>query len=317
MKGTRFILIVLLLGFSSLYATETLPSWYPKNYDLKEASRSVTEILRLQGAPVAFHHPDPVDSIIFSDADHTLLKTQTPILLKNKKTGQLVKDPTTGKIIRLPNRSFLQAVGRLKEKYPELPWDSYEIDFGEMGSIVAIDITPPIKHIVEILQSSDQEKTNKEFIITARSSAIIPSAFEEYFTNLGVDLDGVFAVNNPSLNERLKLSGKGLSAAQKKAVTMAAIIQLYMPGGTLKEVSFYDDGDDNLQMAMELLPILFPQIIFRFFDVIHMGDNKFRLKPVAVTGDKGKLMSAEGRKEWTLDDIRSYSSQDAPLPDEL
>ena len=203
---------------------------------------------------------------------------------------------------------------RLKKTYPELPWDSIEIDFGEMGSIIAIDITPPIKHIVKILQSSDEEGTNKEFIITARSSNTIPPAFEEYFSNHGVALDGVFAVNNPTLNEKLKLGGRGLSAAQKKAVTMAAIIQLYLPGNALKKVSFYDDGDDNLQMAMELLPILFPQIFFRFFDVVHIGDNKFELKAVAETGDKGKL---DACKEWTLEDIRSYSSQDAPLPDEM
>ena len=314
--GRFFLIFILHFGTCSLEASLERPPWYPQNYDMKEASRGVAEILHIQGKDLDLDRSRRVDSIIFSDADQTLMKTRIPILLKDKATGQLVKDPATGKILRLPNRSYLTRIAKLKKEYPNIAWDSFEIDFQEMGSIVAIEDTPPIKHIVEILKNADLQRGNREFIITARSSDVVPQAFEEYFSKLGIVLDGVFAVNNPSLNERLKFKGLGLSAAQKKAVTMAAIIELYLPPGGLKEVSFYDDGDDNLQMAMLLLPAMFPQITFRFYDVVYVGNNQFCLKPVAISRDRGRLFSADGGREMTVEEINSYFSRDALLPDE-
>ena len=310
MKTKITFLLFNLFLFFSLRASD-IPAWYPSDYNLSEAVEAATQILRDQGMQVddTVH----VNKIIFSDADHTLLKTQTPILLKNKTTGQLFKDPETKKVLRLPNRSFLEALENLKKRYPNQPWDEFEIDFNEMGSIVAIDVTPPIEHIIDILKCSDKSKNNKEFIITARSSTSVAPAMEDYFKNFDLELDGTFAVNNPEINSLLKLQGQGLSAAHKKAITMAALIKLYSP----KEVSFYDDGDDNLQAAMDLLPGLFPDLPLRFYDIIHIGQSRFKLSPVAFTRLGGVVISSCDGRVWSKEEIRSYSSKDAPLPDEL
>ncbi|MBT3393934.1 MAG: hypothetical protein HN411_02340 [Waddliaceae bacterium] len=299
------------LFITSLYGGTAVQGWYPEDFDVAAAAEGVATILDQQGKDV---DNIGIENIIFTDADHTLLKTMTPILLRDTSTGQLVKDPKDGTLLRLPNRGAFSSLQLLKQELPSLPWDSIEVDYMEMGSVVALDVTETIDSMVAVLMSSDKMSKNREYIITARSDDDVAAAMEDYFLNLGIDINGVFAVNNATIGDTIGYSEHHITIAQKKALIIEAILHLYTSHeNTIKSVSFYDDNDDNLVVAMNLLPELFPKIDFSFYDVVHEGNNIFTIHNIANAKD-GILVSPEGEK--LSDEDIEYHSYDAPIPDE-
>ncbi|MCP4502157.1 MAG: hypothetical protein GY822_19545 [Deltaproteobacteria bacterium] len=156
----------------------------------------------------------------------------------------------------------------------------------------------------------------RDFIITARSAGNIPAVFHEYMNDLGHDLHGTFAVNEPGLMGDFGFDkNPGLGTEHNKALTMAALIELYQPGGAkMERVRFYEDSDVNLQASMDLLPKMFPNISFEFFDVVHTGHEKFEHRLVASTNDEGVLENAFTGRTMTDHDINTYESNDKELP---
>lgn len=119
-------------------------------------------------------------------------------------------------------------------------------------------------------------------------------------------------VNNKGQNDIMGLTGQPLSSAQKKAVTMAALLELYGPGtAEVKKVKYLDDTDSNLVAAMELIPKMFPHIKFEFYDVVHRKSGRYDQELVAKTTGAGELKDAKG-KVFGPDRIAGYKSADAP-----
>ncbi|MGM0440166.1 MAG: hypothetical protein ACQEP8_03520 [Chlamydiota bacterium] len=301
----RWATLLFSLLFPCLIFAAAIPEWYPKSYNLDYASKIAEELLATQEGE------DPqlseVQRINFSDADHTLLQTTTPLFLKHKKTGTLLTYPDSEELIRIPNNADAEDI---KQLYPYVNLEDYVVDYHEMGSIVAIDITPPVQPMLVRLKSAAKKPNSKEYIITARSENTVPPALKDYFSRKGLLIDAVFPVNNEALAQELKYSSLNLSIAQKKALIMAVIIHACPQ---IKEVSFYDDGDDNLRRAMHLLPLIFPSIHYRFFDVIHTSQGLFKITLVAESDDHGALVTSTG-EPFTSEDIENYRSTDHPLP---
>lgn len=295
--------------------TSATPSWMPSGFELEKSGKASLEIVREQGAYVD-PLKQPLEEILFSDVDQTLLYTTTPILLKDKTIGSLVTWVEGGDLVALPNRSYLEAISLLETYLPTRPWREYQIDFNEMGSVIALDITKPIPNVLETLKKERGKRATQMIIVSARSSYTIPPAIKSYMTKRGLKVDAVFLVNNEEMMRRLFLAGIGLTLASKKALTMASLLQGYASQGFhIKKVSFYDDGDDNLIASMQLLPSLFKEIAFYFFDVIHGRGNCFHIALVAK-GEKGLLYNAKGA---LIDEkeLQKYKSHDCPLIDEI
>lgn len=293
-----------------------MPAWYPAGYDLNAASAGAKDILLGQGVKAGDIGPGIAKKLVFSDVDLTLMKTATPTLLKSKTTGEYLRNPDTGRLVILgvgTMRDQNKELAALKLKWPNVNWADYGMDFREFGSLSEVMRTEEIKSTVDILKASDKDPTSRDFIITARGDDMVPTAMKEYCAAHGVDINGVMAVNNPGQGAKLWPNVTGLTSAQKKALSMAALIKLYDPqGATVRKIKFMDDTDDNLKAAAELLPALFPNIRFEFEDIIHGPRDGYTHKIVARTGAGGGLLDAHG-KAMTLADFETYASVDAPF----
>ena len=86
----------------------------------------------------------------------------------------------------------------------------------------------------------------------------------------------------------------------------------------VRTLTYYDDKDQNLEKAMELLPRLYPQIRFTFVDPVHIGGEQYELQTVAVTTAGGRLIRPDGT-EICPADIPAYKSDDEehPIPEQL
>lgn len=304
--------------------TTAPPSWLPAAFDFTKASAGALEMLTAQGEPAATIGAGKADKVIFTDVDLTLLKTDTPTLLKHKVTGAWLRDPGTGKLVLF--HELKKELDALKAKYPTFNFDEYAPDFREFGSVAELLRTSVIPEDVRLLRRSDADAKSRDFIITARSDEIMIDALDLLLTQKGIDINGVFAVNGPTAVNKVGMTPPAdpsaapgtppawkLSSSQRKAVTMAAILMNYGGQDHVKHVKFLDDGDDNLQAAMDLLPKLFPKIKFEFLDVEHVGNKKFKQRLVAYTGEKGELFAKDG-KPFSTDAIRAYTDNDVPMP---
>jgi hypothetical protein len=302
-----------------------LPAWMPAQFDMNKAVDGAKQMLIAQGEPAASIGPGLANRVVFTDVDLTLLKTDTPTLLKHKVTGQYLHDPGTGKLLLL--RDLGPELAALKAKYPAFNFDDYAPDFREFGSVAELLRMNAIPEDLRILKKSDADAKSRDFVITARSDDIMIDALDLLLTQKGVDINGVFAVNGPTAVSTLGMADTNanptanppvpaawsLKSNQRKAVSMAAVLLAYGGQDHVKNVRFMDDGDDNLQAAMDLLPKMFPKIAFEFYDVEHKGRNHFKQRLIAKSGAGGELLDARSRKPFSVDAIKTYADNDLPI----
>ena len=287
------------------------PAWYPPGTDLHRIGQAARTILEGQGCVPKSFGKNYVENIVFTDADHTLMKTNTPVLLRNKETGEVVHHPKTGEVIKLDGKRYKELLAELKKEFPNEPWDQVEFDYSGMASARELKRQPGIGETLEMLREANAKRKGREFIITARSADNMPVAFDRYTATRGVELDGVFPVNGPQTLATLGID-PSLPTPHKKAIIMAALIDLYGPGA-MKTVRFFEDGDANLIAAMELLPRLYPHIAFEFVDVVHDGQQHFSqhtagTSPAGMSG----VLNEQGQP-MTDGELRNYHSDDVPL----
>jgi hypothetical protein len=288
-----------------------LPAWLPATFNFGNASAGVATVLAAQGHPAAsmtgVHH------VVFSDIDQTLLKTVQPVLFRNA-AGQLLHD-TDGNLIMIPDKDFVGALNALKAKFPALDWASYHPDFSEFNSIDGILHTPEIPTTVNALKNAKKDASTRVVLITARSGDNTADAMAEYFHRRNLAVDGVMAVNNPGQNAATGMTDPTLKSAWKKSLAMAANLKLMDPDGTqVKDVTYFEDGDDNMVAAMQLLPAMFPSVKFRFVDLIHTGHRHFAQKEISTSGTCGQLLSSGDGHALSPDDISGYKSVDIEWP---
>jgi hypothetical protein len=165
-----------------------------------------------------------------------MMKTTTPVLLRDQRTGSLVHHPRTGKVLTLPSKKYKEKLAALKKEYPNGAWEHYDFDYRGMASAREMRRMPAIEATMEMLRAANAETRGREFIITARSSENIPVAFDAYVSEHDVELDGVFPVNAQSMLDTLGID-PALGTPFKKAIVMAALIDLYGPA-PMKTVRF-------------------------------------------------------------------------------
>jgi len=268
--------------------------------------------LRNQGAPLSSFVPGRVSRLLMTDADHTLIKTSSPIFVLTEDKN-LLRD-RNGKIVMLGLKSadYKREFAALVAKYPPEQSRHFTLDFTEYGSIQSVLEAREIESTLREMRLSELSGDDKRvFVITARSNDTAIGALEEYLLDRRVSADGIFAVNNTKQMDALGLATPKLNTAQRKAVVMAALIQVYSSlARPLEELKFLDDTDENLIAAMQLLPSLFPRTRFEFADVVHEGRGHYEQRLVAQ--GRGRLTGPTGRA-LTDDEIASYRSKDLPL----
>jgi len=277
-----------------LASPPALPSWYPQNFDLAGAGEGVKQVLQAQGQAASDMGSGQVHRLVFSDGDGTLLATKEPIYLKNKATGEYLTYPGTHDLVMLPgvtSRDTDAGMAELKKRYPDLPLDQYAMDFSEYGSMAALLRTGAVQPMLDRFQAVDKDPTSREFVVTARSDERVVPAMKQWTSDRGVDLNGTFTTSNPALGKALHFTDAPFTSGQKKAVAMAAAIQAYGPEN-VQSLELHDDGDDNLAATMQLLPKLYPNIDFKFYDSISTGDFKF--EPRLIAHSEGGQLVADG-----------------------
>ncbi len=299
----------------------TTPAW-SKTFDFVAGTAAARAILIAQGQKPETIGPGLINRIVFSDADLTLLDTSTPVLLKNATTGAHLRypegTPRAGHLVLLgggAERNADKELADLKLALPTLDWASYGPDYSEFNSLSEILRSGIIPDDLSTLKRSDKDPKSKDFVITSRSATYTAEYMNEVLFRQGIDINGVFAVNEAT--QAAQLNTGAMSSAQKKAVTMASLILAYGGADSIKNVRFMDDTDKNLKAAWELLPKMFPTIHFDFVDVIESaGKSEFKHQGVAHTTAGGELAGADGKK-LSVEGLAAYKSADRYAFDSL
>lgn len=160
------------------------------------------------------------DKIIIFDLDDTLVKTDAKIRILDAKTHEVIKELTPEEF-----NNFV------KKK-------SHVMDFEDFDSPSLLRQGKVIHEIFGILKDS-YEKGIPVAILTARSDSEL---VRNFFLENGIDIhpDLVIAINDPQFGY------KGTIAERKKK----AIEDLVDSG--YKELTFFDDNEDNLRLAKEV-----------------------------------------------------------------
>jgi hypothetical protein len=290
-------------------APSALPAWFPPGFDLEKATASVRDYLIGLGAKPESFTPGAAKRIVFADADQTLVQTATPVYVRHKETGELLKHPVTGRLVLLgigPTRSQGGELKALQAAHPEVPWSDYAMDYKEMGAITEILRTPEIAVGMNYLRQAEADPQARAFIITARSNNDAIDGFKEYLAQRDLKIDGVLTVNTARTAEVMGFE-MGLDTPAKKALVMAALIKAY---GGIPSAHFLDDTDENLHGSMQLLPRLLPETSFCFSDVVHTGGGEYERVVAGRSAYPGQLVDA---KFQPIDDgkVTEYRSRDA------
>lgn len=290
----------------------TLPEWYPAKYDLARAADEVRDVLLVQGELRGSFDAGKAKHLVFTDADLTLLKTTTPVYVVHRETGERLTHPESGRVLRLgvgPTRNAERELEALKARYPDVAWDAHAVDYGEYASLSELLATPPIEEDLARLRRSDDDPESRDFVITARGQDNTASNLSTYLSTHDVDINGVLAVNERTLVDRLGLDLPELTSARKKAVVMAAVITAY-DAASIDRVKLIDDTDENLIASIELLPKLFPKLGLEFWDVLcERGTDDWRQTLIARTSPLGELVDAKGRP-LPREALETYRSRD-------
>jgi hypothetical protein len=299
---------------SGAVASLPLPAWVPASFDLKASAAAARALLEAQGEPASSFDAGKVSTMLFSDGDGTIFKSGAPVYLKNKETGELLRDPNNGALLMIPgatSKDNARALAELKAKLPSLPWDKIGMDYSEFDNIAEILRTPIVAPMIARLRRSDKNEKSRDFVVTARTVDKAVIGIREALRQKGLDINGVITTGNPNHTTPLGIADPAVRSGQKKALAIAAMITAY-GAENIHHVRFHDDGDDNLIASMQLLPKLFPHIRFEFFDSIHKGEGVFEPRRVAVSHRDGSLTDGKGA---VLDDaaVASYASKDVPF----
>jgi hypothetical protein len=290
-----------------------MPSWYPANFDVKAAAVGARDILLEQGLPPG-ELDSPVERLVLSDADFTLIKTTTPVFLTHKVTGERLQDPATGHALELhetPGKNLAALLKETQARLPAVNVAEFAFDFSRLGSAGELLHQKPIAAAVNELKRSNRDALSRDFVVTARSGEAVAGGLKQSLGQHGASLDGVLTVNNTQQAARLGIP-ENLTTEGKKALAMAALLELMGPReASVRHVKFMDDTDANLVAAMTTLPRLFPRVAFEFVDVVHKGGGRFELEVVARSNKKGELVDGHGHP-MSAARLESYKSQDRP-----
>lgn len=181
-------------------------------------------------------------------------------------------------------------------------------------------VSRPINASLGRLQLYSKLTDNWNVILTARSSRRSFSSAQEYLWLKNAEPDAVIALHFSPLERglwsKMKLPRIIDSAPQgyKKPLVIAALIQILKNRGSdIKLVRYFEDTDTYLRNAMQLLPTLYPNIRFEFFDYIRTGNAntaQYKEKNVAFA-EGGKLFSAINR---IFENPEKYDSGDCVNP---
>jgi hypothetical protein len=310
-------------------APARLPAWYG-NYDLAHAAAGIKQILAHQaanrGKQAEDFAPGSVENLDFWDIDLTLKRSDSPVILvKRDDPTHVLHYPNTpdmppeirGRIVYLGigsknPRDFALDMHDLQTdpRFRDLPWADYAPDFRAFGDPEPLLRAKFVEEDVDEMQKAQRDPKSRAIVNTARSDGLVPELIADDLLRRGIDINGAFPVNNPDAANTIGMP-QGLSSAQKKAIFMAATIAAYGPEN-LKRVRFFDDTDANQIAAMQLLPKLFPDIDFRFVDVIH-AKGRYHQHLAARTRSGGDLVDAQN-KPMSVEARDGYKSSDGLLP---
>lgn len=293
---------------SRLVGAEELSPWVPKDFDLVGAQNRLERILRSQGVFLKRNGTAPARSMVFSDLDHTLIKTQSSVLIRHKETKEPFVLPENGALLWVHNHGVSSLLKSLQQRYPAL--SDYGPDYSTLGDSFELDTTHTVNETVDLLRVDQRHHNTPVHIVTARSADQVRLPIKDYFARRNLEIDGVFTVNGPKFVRFMRF--EKFTDPQRKALTMAALVGLYLQHNpVLEEVTFYEDNDGNLRHAMELLPQAFPDIRFNFFDVIHKGNDQFEKMRIATS--EGRQLKDHNGNVMSKEAIANYSSNDAPM----
>ncbi len=283
-----------------------LPAWCPRPLDLAALGRRAAAWLEASGRPLA--RPQEVSELLFADADHTFLKSQMPIFLRHLSTGELLRDATGEPVmLGLSHPDYERELEASRKARPEIDWPSYQLDFSLFHEAALVREARPIEATLRKLRREGD--LSRLFVVTARSAPDIGPALEAKLERSGVSCEGVMTVNAPEVADGVALGVSGTAA--RKALVMAGVIAAHAAGGRPPAtVRYFEDGDDNLRKAMQLLPALFPSVRFEFYDVVHQGEGAFHPRLVARSAGRGRLMRPHGQT-MSAADVEAYASTDA------
>jgi hypothetical protein len=250
-----------------------LPAWVPPSFDLVGAAAGMKRLLEQQGVPVT-----RVRELVVTDADDTLVQTDAKTLLRNAKTGELAKNPVTGELLRIGAEIDAERAA-LEQQFPQLPWKDLLNDFREFDDAQRLAKAAPIGETIAALRGEASREDMRRFLITARNADGVLGTLQRFSEQQGLGLDSVLSANRPGELAAMSLGGVKLGTAERKALMIAALVELYRPKhAALEHVTFYDDSDGNLAAAKELLPRLFSKTRFDFVDVVRQVDGTYALQ---------------------------------------
>lgn len=206
---------------------------------------------------------DPV-SVAFFDFDHTLADTVTRIpVIQEDGT----KDFRDSKCFQL--------------------FEGETADFDALSEKELLNTRPVSENIERLQQSEDA------IILTARGESHNFNSIPAWLRSNGSTALTVIPVNSKEAAEallgRLRLSGEPVKLPKgfKKAVFMAGFLDLYRNNGHLiRTVTYYEDTDYHLRGAMQLLPVIYPDINFIYYDIIRENGTYTTVKIAEIKGER-------------------------------
>jgi hypothetical protein len=250
---------------ASLPLGDALPSWVPPDFALERAAKGLRTLMESQGAAVV-----PVKTLLITDADQTLVETRAKTLVRDAASGELLRHPTTNEPLRL-GPEYDAELATLSKQFPQLPWSRVALDFSEFSDAADVNNAKLITTTAKAIRRSDKDADARQLLITARQAPEVLSALRELSRRDDLGLDAVFSANAPAELAALGLEKAALGTPERKALMIAALVELH--GAT--HVTFYDDGDENLARAKELLTAMFPRLTVEIIDIVKNDRGHF------------------------------------------
>ncbi len=235
---------------ASLALGDALPPWVPSEFQLERAVQGLRALMQSQGAAIV-----QVRTLLITDADQTLVETRAKTLVRDATTGELLRHPTTNEPFRLGAEHDAELAALTKE-FPKLPWSRVALDYSEFSDAADVNNAKVIATTAKAIRRSDKDADARQLLITARQAPEILSALHDLSRRHDLGLDAVFSANAPAELAALGLERAPLGTPERKALMMAALVELH----GASHVTFYDDGDENLARAKELLTAMFPKL---------------------------------------------------------
>lgn len=226
-----------------------------------------------------------VTTLDIYDFDLTTAVTTNPVPLVNRITGEIVKNPRTGKEMLVgigPTRSEVAERAVWERLYPELPWSEIFVDFEKAPADGrSLHSSQEIAVTLASIRRSNEDPTRRALCVTARADAgdALLKAMAQMVERGGARFEGILAPNSVQLRALSKtLDDAKLEYYDRKALTLAALVKL--SGAT--KLNFIDDSHKNLNAVLAVLPKACPQVELNVIDVVK-GPFGFVHYPVAYS----------------------------------